>query len=117
MQAGGVIVSKGAFYGGRCLLAPEAKPAAPGFSVVLFNCYNRATALTYGAALPLNLLPRAPGIRRLRAGRIEFIRDKPHHVQADGDPVGLMPSSVIDAPETIDVATDADRQRMTTEPA
>ena len=36
-QAFGAIVSKGRLYAGQYLLAPGARPAEPGFSVVLFD--------------------------------------------------------------------------------
>ena len=102
-QAAGVIISKGALYGGPFLLAPRAEPAEQGFSVVLFDWKGPAAALMYGAALPLNLLARAPGIRRLRAARIDFANDQPFLAQSDGDTVPWMPSSVADAPEPINI--------------
>src|SRR5271165_685230 len=58
-QAASVIVSKGRLYGGRFLLAPTARAAEPGFSVVLFDNAGIAAALLYGGALPLGLLGRA----------------------------------------------------------
>ena len=72
-QAASVIVSKGRLYGGRFLLAPDACAAQPGFSVVLFDHAGIVAALLYGAALPLDLLGRAPGVRHVRARQIDFI--------------------------------------------
>ena len=105
VEAGGVIVTKGRLYGGRYLLAPEADPGAPGFSVVLFDCHGPATALMYGAALPLNRLGRAPGVRRIRAARIDFQTNHAFPSQTDGDAVGWMPLSVTDAAQPIDIVT------------
>jgi len=102
-QAASVIVSKGRLYGGRFLLAPAACAAEPGFSVVLFDRAGMAAALLYGAALPLDLLGRAAGVRHLRARRIDFIGNEAAPAQADGDVAGWTPISVTDAPAAIPV--------------
>jgi diacylglycerol kinase (ATP) len=102
-EAASVVISKGRLYGGKYLLAPESLPAEPGFSVVLFGCGGPAAALMYGAALPVGLLGRAPGVRHVRARRIEVVGNAPIPVQADGDPAGFSPLSVVDAPGPIEV--------------
>ena len=96
-QAASVIVSKGRLYGGRFLLAPTACPAQPGFSVVLFDHAGTAATLLYGAALPLDLLGRVPGVRHVRARQIDFIGNESALVQADGDAAGWTPITVTDA--------------------
>jgi len=101
-QAASVIVTKGHFYAGRYLLAPGASPVEPGFTVALFNGYGPFATMMYGAALPLNLLPRMPGVRLVRASHIEFDgRGAP--AQSDGDDVGAAPMTVTDAPGPIAV--------------
>jgi diacylglycerol kinase (ATP) len=102
-QASSVIVSKGRLYGGRFLLAPTACATQPGFSVVLFDHAGMAAALLYGAALPLDLLGRAPGVRHVRARQIDFIGNEASPVQADGDAAGRTPITVTDAPDSIPV--------------
>ena len=102
-QAASVIVSKGRLYGGRFMLAPSACAAEPGFSVVLFDHSGVAAALLYGAALPLNLLSRAPGVRHLRARQVDFIDNEALPAQADGDAAGWTPIAVTDAPAAIPV--------------
>ncbi|MBV9778258.1 MAG: diacylglycerol kinase family lipid kinase [Acetobacteraceae bacterium] len=102
-RAGSVIVSKGRLYGGRYLLAPEALAHEPGFSVVLFERSGPLTALLCGALLPLGLLPRAPGLRRLRARRVEILGGTAAPVQADGDEAGWAPLSITDAAAPIRV--------------
>lgn len=102
-QAASVIVSKGRLYGGRFLLAPTACAGEPGFSVVLFDHAGMGWALTYGAALPFNLLARAPGVRHVRARCIEFIGNESVPAQADGDAAGRTPMSITDAPSAIPV--------------
>ncbi|HME24378.1 MAG TPA: diacylglycerol kinase family protein [Acetobacteraceae bacterium] len=102
-QAASVIVSKGRLYGGRFLLAPTACATQPGFSVVLFDRGSTAAALLYGAALPLGVLARAPGVRHVRAREIDFIGNEPSPVQVDGDAAGWTPITVTDAPASIPV--------------
>jgi diacylglycerol kinase (ATP) len=102
-QAASVIVSKGRLYGGRFRLAADAVPGKPGFSVVLFDRGGPGAAMMYGAALPLNLLGHAPGVRRIRANRVDFIGNKPVPGQADGDPAGCGVISVTNAASPIQV--------------
>jgi diacylglycerol kinase family enzyme len=102
-QASSIIVSKGRLYGGSFLLAPTACPTKPGFSVVLFDRSSIAAPLLYGAALPLGLLGRAPGVRHARAREIAFVGNEIVPAQADGDPAGWTPISIIDAPAAIPI--------------
>ncbi|MGX9966782.1 diacylglycerol/lipid kinase family protein [Roseomonas sp. F4] len=94
--AASVIVTKGRLYAGRHLLAPQAQPAAPGFQVVLFRQGGAAAALLAGAALPLGLVPRLPGVV-IHPARQVVLQGMAVPVQADGDPVGLLPVRVEDA--------------------
>jgi diacylglycerol kinase (ATP) len=103
MEASSVIISKGRLYGGSFRLAADAVPGDPGFSVVLFRYSGPAAAMMYGAALPLNLLGRAPGVRHVRARRIDFLQNEAVPAQADGDRAGCAPLWVGDAPGPIQV--------------
>ncbi len=101
-DAGSVIVSKGRLYGGPYMLAPEASPGSPGFSVVLFKHGGIGSALLAGAALPLNMITRLPGMVRMRAHDIAFgLQVLP--AQSDGDPAGCTPLHVTDARSPIAV--------------
>jgi diacylglycerol kinase (ATP) len=102
-HAGSVIVSKGRLYGGRFLLAPEACAERPGFSVVLFDHAGPGAAFLYGAALPLDQLSGAPGVRHVRALRIDFVGNVAVPVQADGEAAGCTPLCVTDAAGPIHV--------------
>ncbi len=105
-QAGSVIVSTGHFYGGRYLLAPGTSPATRGFTVALFERSGPLAALLYGAALPLDLLPRMPGLRLLHADEVAI--QSPHvPAQTDGDAAGFAPLLVCDAPSAIRVVVGA----------
>jgi YegS/Rv2252/BmrU family lipid kinase len=106
MQAANVIVSKGRFYGGHYLLAPDARPAERGFSVVLFSHRGPGAMLLYGAALPIDMLGRAPGVTHIRARRVEVVGNEAIPAQADGDAVGFTPLSVIDADGPIEVVVE-----------
>ena len=102
-RAGSVIVTKGTLYGGPYMLAPEARPELPGFSVVLFERAGIAAALRAGAALPLNRLSRLPGVTRLRASSVAFAAPAGLPAQSDGDAAGCTPMHVTDASGPIDV--------------
>jgi YegS/Rv2252/BmrU family lipid kinase len=97
-----VIVSKGRLYAGRHLLAPAAEMARPGFQVALFRGSGPVAAAAYGAALPLNLLPRMPGLA-LRHATWLRIEGEGVAVQADGDPAGRLPVEVRVAPAPLRV--------------
>lgn len=102
-EAASVIISKGRLYGGRFRLAADAVPGDPGFSVVLFDRAGPGAAMMYGSALPLNLLGRAPGVRHIRARRIDFLQNQAVPAQTDGDSAGFAPLWVGDAPHPIQV--------------
>ena len=97
MTAASAIVSKGRFYAGRYTLAPAATPTEPGFTLALFEHSGPGAGAMYAGALPLNLLPFAPGVRLLRAKHVEFHGNQAIAAQADGDPVGSTPLHVSDA--------------------
>ena len=103
MRAASAIVSKGRLYAGRYLLAPGACSSEPGFSLALFEHNGPFSAMMYGAALPMNLLSRAPGLRLMRARRVEFFGNEAQPAQADGDAAGSTPLTVTDAGGPIEV--------------
>ena len=98
IAAASIIVTKGRLYAGRYRIAPAARPAEPGFQVVMFRRPGALQAALAGAALPLGLLPRLPGVQIVAAGRIRLSSVLPVPVQADGDPAGTLPVAVTDAP-------------------
>lgn len=97
-QAASVVVSKGRLYGGPYMLAPQARPSAPGFQVVLFEKPGTWPALLAGGALPLGLLPRCPGVRVISGSHVEFMAmDAKVCSQADGDSLPSTPKAIISA--------------------
>jgi diacylglycerol kinase family enzyme len=102
-EAGSVVVTKGTLYAGNFLLAPGARPSEPGFTVALFGRTGPGAVLMYGTALTLNLLPHAPGMRLLRASRVDVLGGHDIPAQADGDPAGVSPVTITDAAQPIRV--------------
>ncbi len=100
-HAAGVIVSKGRFYGGPYLVAPDALPVEPGFSVLLFENGGAFSALRAGLLLPCGKMTHLPGLRSLRASCVEITAPEGLPVQADGDSVETLPVSIRDAPEPV----------------
>ena len=56
----------------------------------------------YGAALPLNMISKMPGVRLVRAERVEILSDHAP-AQADGDDAGIGPWLIRDAPVAMNV--------------
>lgn len=97
-EAASVVVSKGRLYGGPYLLAPNAVPSSRGFQVALFENPGTLPALLSGAALPLGLLPRCPGVRVVGGTCIQFASGNGAIMtQSDGDALPGTPASVVDA--------------------
>lgn len=101
VEAASAIISKGRFYAGPYTLAPQASPGEPGFHVALFEWSGPAATMLYGAALPLDRLHRAPGLRLVQAQRVEFLGNSRIPAQADGDPAGHTPLTVTAAPSPL----------------
>ena len=100
-EAASVVVSKGRLYGGPYLLAPNAAPGLRGFQVALFQDPGTFAALRAGAALPLGLLPRVPGVRVIAGAEVEFAADSVIMTQSDGDALAGTPTVVTDAASPI----------------
>ncbi|WP_161988384.1 diacylglycerol kinase family protein [Elioraea sp. Yellowstone] len=102
-EAAQVIATKGRFYGGRFVLAPEAAPDAAGLSVCVFLRGGWWSAVRAGVALPLGLLPGLDGLMRRRVAALEVAAPSGLPVQADGDLIGATPVTVTDAATRIPV--------------
>jgi diacylglycerol kinase family enzyme len=103
-EAASVVVTKGRLYGGPYLLAPNAASTEPGFQVALFENPGTFAALLSGAALPLGLLPRCPGVKVIAGREVEFAAaNGPIKTQSDGDALAGTPRMVVDALSPIPV--------------
>ena len=98
-----MIATKGRFYGGRFVLAPEAAPEAEGLSASVFERGGWWSALRAGIALPLGLLPLLSGVTRRRVAQVEVRGPAGLPVQADGDLIGATPVVVTGAATRIGV--------------
>ena len=97
-EAASVVVTKGRLYGGPYMLAPNAASTAPGFQVALFETPGTLAALLSGAALPLGLLPRCPGVRVIAGSHIDFLPENGAIMaQSDGDALDGTPACIVDA--------------------
>jgi diacylglycerol kinase family enzyme len=91
MEAAQVILTRGRFYGGRFLLAPEARADGPGLVACSFARGGLCAALLAGAALPLGLAPHLPGFSARPVATAEITAPAGLPVQADGDLIGVTP--------------------------
>jgi diacylglycerol kinase (ATP) len=103
--AAAVIVAKGHFYGGRFVVAREARLDQPRLQVALFERAGRWNVLRYLAAMVLGRLDRLPGLRVLAAERLTIGGPAGEPVQADGDLVAELPLSVTLAERPIALIT------------
>lgn len=98
-EAVSVIFSKGHFYAGRFVLAPEARLDEPVLHMVLFTKGGRLATLKCLFALGLGLSTRIPEIR-IVATRMAVVtaigcgKDELEPVEADGDLSGRLPVTV-----------------------
>jgi diacylglycerol kinase family enzyme len=104
-EASSLVVSKGRLYAGPYTLAPHANHAEPGFHVALFQGSGPVATMIYGTALSLDAIAWTPGLRLVRASRIEILGES-LPVQADGDPIGYSPLSISDAPSSLRVVVE-----------
>lgn len=89
--AASVIVQKGRYYGGRFVLAPEARPWRPLFQVVLFRRAGLPAIAGYGLALVLGRLHRHRDVDIVPAQTVEVTGAAGEPVQLDGDDAGRLP--------------------------
>ncbi|MBY0336406.1 MAG: diacylglycerol kinase family lipid kinase [Acetobacteraceae bacterium] len=99
-EAASAIVTKGRLYAGPFTVAPGADPARPGFTLVTFDHGGAPAALLAGAALPLGLIPRLPGVRLRRVARVT-LDGEGVPAQADGDAAGFLPLTITALPAPI----------------
>ena len=93
-SAAAVIVAKGHYYGGKFVVAREARLDEPRLRVALFERAGRWNVLRYTAGLVLGRLDRVPGLTVLEAERLTIRGPAGDPVQADGDLVAQLPLSV-----------------------
>lgn len=93
-EAGSVVVAKGHYYGGRFVLAPDARLDRPEFRVCLFKRRGRLALVLYALALPLGLLPRLKSVNLLPAREVVIEGPEGDPVQGDGDVIAHLPVTI-----------------------
>ncbi|MDF1749569.1 MAG: YegS/Rv2252/BmrU family lipid kinase [Alphaproteobacteria bacterium] len=94
VTASTVVVSRGRLYGGRFIMAPDAKLETPELHVSLFPRKGRLAMAAYCLALPLGLLNRWNLIGHVTGRCIEIHDASNGPVQADGDIATTLPATI-----------------------
>ncbi len=92
--AAGIIVAKGHFYGGRFVVARDARLDTPSLHAVLMERAGRWNILRYGAAIALKRFDRLSDVRIVEARRVVVNGPDGEPVQADGDLDGRLPLTI-----------------------
>lgn len=101
----GIVCSKGRFYGGRHVLAPEATPLERGFSVTLLDEPGAGPIARVALGLLCDRPDRVRGLRRVRASHIALTAPDGLALQHDGDPSGgSVPCIITDAAHPLRIA-------------
>jgi YegS/Rv2252/BmrU family lipid kinase len=102
-RAASVIVAKGHYYGGRYVVAPEARLADPLLHVCLFERAGRGSVLRYGTALVAGRLARLPDVRVIAATAVRVTGPVGEAIHGDGDLLGALPASIGVSPRPLRV--------------
>jgi len=100
-DAASVVVSNARFYGGRYILAPEARLADPLLHVCLFRHGDVLHILRYALALQRGLLLRENSFRIVTGREICIEGDPGAPLQADGDIVAHLPVRISPLPHAL----------------
>lgn len=85
LEAASLVAAKSHFYGGRFVLAPNARLDDPTLQVAVFGSAGRVAAVGYMAAMGLGLLPHWPRFHVVAAKSIYLSEPAGAPVQLDGD--------------------------------
>ncbi len=98
-QCGFALVSRVRNYGGDMQIASGASLLSGDFEVVLFEGSNPLRYAVYLTAVMLRRVQSMPGVRTLRAKRVEFSGEA--HLQFDGEYGGRLPASFEMVPDAL----------------
>jgi diacylglycerol kinase (ATP) len=102
-QCGFVLASRVRNYGGDLEIAGGASLVRDDFEVVLFKGSNPLRYALYMVAVTLRQVQRMPGVRTVRARRVEF--SGVAHLQIDGEYGGGLPASFEIVPDALTLLT------------
>jgi diacylglycerol kinase (ATP) len=91
---GSLVVARAHFYGGRFVLAPEARLDRPELHAVLFPSPTRLAALRYMAGVVTGTLKHQCDVEVRRAHEIELNGPEGAPVQIDGDVRAHLPATI-----------------------
>jgi YegS/Rv2252/BmrU family lipid kinase len=100
-EAASVVVSNARFYGGRYLLAPDARLQDPLLHVCLFRHGDLRHILSYAVALQRGVLQRESGFQIVTGRDIRIEGDPGAPLQADGDIIARLPVRISPLPHAL----------------
>lgn len=100
-EAASVVVSNARYYGGRYILAPEARLEDPRFHVCLFRHGDLLNILRYATALQRGALPGSEGFEIVTGSDVRIEGEPGAPVQADGDIIGQLPVRIGPLPRAL----------------
>jgi len=109
-QASAVIISKGKYYGGRYICAPDADLEKREFHIVLFKKTGRFSALGYALKMIFNMIPQDKSVEIITGKYITVHSDPIVSFQKDGDPGEKLPVTITLSNATIPIMTTAQTQ-------
>jgi YegS/Rv2252/BmrU family lipid kinase len=93
-EAASVIVARGHFYGGRFVVAPEARLDSDELHVCLFHRGGRLQTIYYALALAGGRLHRSRHVEIIKAKCVTIEGPEGDPVQGDGDLIGRLPVTI-----------------------
>jgi YegS/Rv2252/BmrU family lipid kinase len=93
-EAASVIVARGHFYGGRFVVAPDARLEGDELHVCLFRRGGRLRTIGYALALGLGRLHRLADVEIVRGIRVTIEGPPGDPVQGDGELIGILPVEI-----------------------
>jgi diacylglycerol kinase (ATP) len=94
VAVGSLVVARAHFYGGRFVLAPEARLDRPELHAVLFPSPTQLAALRYMAGVVAGTLKHQCDVEVQRAHEIELNGPEGAPVQIDGDIRAHLPATI-----------------------
>jgi diacylglycerol kinase family enzyme len=94
IEAASLVIARAHFYGGRFVLAPEARLDAPQLYAVQFPGTSRLATLRYMAAVVTGMLARQCDVKVARTTRIAIDGPEGAPVQVDGDVRVFLPARI-----------------------
>jgi len=94
LQASSVVAAKARLYGGRFVIAPDARLDNAAFEIVLFKRSGPWNAIRYALALGLGRLASLSDVEIMTAQELTIEGPPGDPVQADGDIVARLPVSL-----------------------